>query len=139
MNSTESNDDPVRKSRRLRWFVLLYALGVLLWLSLEDTDVVRVVIVGLIGMLLLAHSEWRRARRVSALRALLIGAGIGVGTAISAALLMVWKTGMHAHPFPDYPPALILSVIERAPVWALAGALSALAFKMLFSKDEVKS
>jgi hypothetical protein len=58
--------------------------------------------------------------------ALLYGAALGFGAAMNAALLMLFKTALHAHPVPEYSLAQILGTIERGPIWALAGALFAL-------------
>ena len=67
-----------------------------------------------------------------------IGAGVGAGTALITALLMIWKTGMHAHPFPDYPTGLILDILRRAPMWALAGILVGVALALLKPKRKDK-
>ncbi len=57
--------------------------------------------------------------------ALLIGAVVGAGSAIATAALMLLKVGLHAHVFPDYPFGMILDMLWRAPIWALAGSLAA--------------
>lgn len=126
------------RDRRARWIVILAAAGVFLWLSLEDTNVLPVVLIALGVALLSAYmsvtGRWGGrmiARSTLLIGAALVGAGVGAGTALIAALLMIWKTGMHAHPFPDYPAGLILDILRRAPVWSLAGALAALALALL--------
>jgi hypothetical protein len=40
------------------------------------------------------------------------------------ALLMLIKDGLHAHLFPDYPFGMIVDILGRAPLWALAGILA---------------
>ncbi len=126
------------RDRRARWIVILAAAGVFLWLSLEDTNVLPVVLIALGVALLSAYmsvtGRWGGrmiARSTLLIGAALVGAGVGAGTALIAALLMIWKTGMHAHPFPDYPAGLILDILRRAQVWSLAGALAALALALL--------
>jgi hypothetical protein len=44
---------------------------------------------------------------------------------------MLFKTGWHGHGFPDYPPPMMLAMLERLPVWMLAGALIGLAIAMI--------
>jgi hypothetical protein len=34
---------------------------------------------------------------------------------------MLVKNGLHSHLFPDYPFGLIVDLLARAPLWALAG------------------
>jgi len=130
------------RHHRARWIALLYGASLLLWMSVEDTNVLPVVIAGLGLTLLLAYfmltgrlGGKSYPMQVILIGAALVGAGIGAGTAIITVLLMVWKTGMHAHPFPDYPPGLILDVLRRALVWSAAGALVCTAITLLI-KDE---
>ena len=51
--------------------------------------------------------------------------GILVGLAIAplTILLMAIKTGIHAHPIPDYSYEQIFTVISRIPVWVISGLL----------------
>ncbi len=53
----------------------------------------------------------------------LFGALLGAGTSVAAVGLMFFKNALHAHVFLDFPPALLLALLSRAPGWALAGAL----------------
>lgn len=127
-----------RRHRRAPFVAVGYGAGIFVWLSLEDQHVLPVTLISAGAALLIAYFTLTRryggmsvAPRDLLIGAALIGAGIGAGTALVAALLMVWKTGMHAHPFPDYPPALILDLLRRAPTWALAGACAACALALL--------
>jgi hypothetical protein len=65
------------------------------------------------------------AGRAAMLAAALTGAAAGLGAALAAALLMLVKTGLHSHVFPDYPFGLMVDILARAPLWALAGVLAA--------------
>ncbi len=132
-----------RRDRRARWIVILAAAGVLLWMSLEDTNVLPVVLVALGLALLIAYMSVTGrcggqavSRSTLLIGAALIGAGIGAGTALTAALLMIWKTGMHAHPFPDYPAGLILDLLRRAPVWAVAGTFVGVAGALIVPEQK---
>lgn len=94
-------------------------------MSLEDTSVVPPVALGLSISLLVAVSQLKKNKtlRSGLLVLAMIGAIVGLGTAFAAGLLMLVKTGWHAHIFPDYPLGMILDTLRRAPAWAAAGGL----------------
>ncbi len=117
---------------RPRWLsplTLLYGVGVFIWLTPEESGLVVVSALGLFGALLMAVN-WatRFSGRTFPARWLPIAATIGGATIGAAAdlltvFLMFMKSSMHAHLFPDYPPALLLAMLERLPAWSLAGGL----------------
>jgi hypothetical protein len=110
-----------------RNLTLLYGFAVLLWLQVEDNRVITVVLFGLgLSMLIAWHKASRLLRRVSLIEAALLGAIVGAGTALTTGGLMLLKTGMHSHIYPDYPPAQMIAILSRLPVWALAGGLAGL-------------
>lgn len=118
-----------RRWRRLG--VIVYGASALLWLQLEDNGALAVSLFGAALALLLAllwlsdHAGGTtHTAHLVLVGALLLGAVIGLGAALATAVLMLLKTGLHSHLFPDYPPGMILATLERAPVWMLAGALS---------------
>jgi len=108
---------------RYRNLALLYGGITLLWLQLEEDSVLPAVVLGLGAALLLA-ARFARPAPDRLLPMMLTGAATGLLTAPLAAALMILKTGLHFHAVPDYPPAQILAVLGRAPLWALAGALA---------------
>lgn len=128
---------------RSRWIIIGYGIALFIWLRLEDNAVWTAAVLG-VGLAWLIfrppppspaplRREGASLARVPPLhveraaggevRFILRGALIGGGGAVVAAVLMLLKTGSHAHVFPDYPLGVILAMLERAPVWALAGAL----------------
>ena len=110
-----------------RNLTLLYGVAVLLWLQVEDNRVMTVVLFGLgLSMLVAWHKAARLHRRAALMEAALLGAIVGAGTALATCGLMLLKTGLHSHIYPDYPPAQMIAILSRMPIWALAGALSAL-------------
>lgn len=122
----------------MRWLVIACGLVTLFWLSLEDHAVWPVVVLGLtitsvaysirvlqtIGGRSLPIGQWVLGMGLS-------GGIIGVGTSLVTTLLMFFKTAWHSHLFPDYPPGLMLAILERAPVWALAGVIIGAGLAML--------
>lgn len=118
-------------SRRLRLAGLFYGLLVFAWLGPEDNAVWPPVLLGLCGALLLTVRlllRWVGGRRLQPAIwlpvAALAGLLTGLGMALLASGLMFFKTALHAHEFPDFPPLLILAVLERAPAWGAAGLLA---------------
>lgn len=121
---------PNKRPRRLVLFTLAYGVAVFLWLTPESDSVVPVALLGLAGMALTAAHVAAPYR----LRLLVLpvwGALIGAGGALATAGLMFLKTALHAHPYPDFSPLLMLAMIERAPAWGLAGALAGLGLAVL--------
>lgn len=116
--------------RMFRWLVIIWGGAAFVWLSLEDNQTLPVTILGTGSAILFAVSRLFRSfggRRLSPtavwLGSPLFGGVTGAMAAVSTAMLMFLKTAIHAHVFPDYPPAQILAMLERAPAWAGAGLL----------------
>lgn len=119
-----------RLDYRLRLIVIAYAVSLLIWISLEDTHTEPVVALGtLLSLLVSLHTLLRRlgGQRVTLqqlLAILILGGGlVGAGASLSTALLMFFKNAWHAHLFLDFPPGLMLAILERAPAWGLVGLL----------------
>jgi len=116
-----------------RLLALAYGFALFVWLSVEDTASWPPVLFGLglsslIAILLTLDKiggRWLAGRYVPVV-GFLLGAVIGLGTSLAAAVLMFFKNARHAHLFPDYPAGMMLAVLERAPLWAVAGALAGL-------------
>ncbi len=126
----------MRLPRPGRWSRLLalgYGFALFVWLSVEDTASWPAALFGLglsslIAILLTLDKIGGRwlAGRYMPVFGLLLGAVIGLGSSPAAAGLMFFKNARHAHLFPDYPAGMMLAVLERAPLWAAAGALAGL-------------
>lgn len=127
------------RGKQFRNIALLYGVTVFLWIPIEDFQTLPVVIFGtLLALLILCGWVLNKfggktiSPRYLPIASGLIGAVAGLGSAIAAVGLMFFKTSVHAHPFPDYPPALMLSMLERTPIWTLAGALLGLGLSLLW-------
>lgn len=121
------------RRRWLRWLTLGYGILTLLWLSREDNDVAAAALLGCgLPVLLAAFEATGRlggrliSRRYVLAGGVALGALTGLATALSVAGLMLFKNALHSHFFLDYPPHIILGILQRAPVWTLAGALAGL-------------
>lgn len=121
---------PAFPKRRIRLALLLWGLGVFMWMRLEDASVGGALLAGALtavpGVLLWAWRETGGARP-SLMRLLLAGTALGalagLATPITSAALMLLKNGSHAHVVPDYPFGVMLQVLLLAPLYAVAGAL----------------
>ncbi|NWF71116.1 MAG: hypothetical protein HXY40_18690 [Chloroflexi bacterium] len=137
-NAPETVVIPAR-GRRLRNLTLGFGVLLLLWLAVEDFFALSVALYGAgLAALIAAHSVLRQlggktlAARYLLPGAALLGAAWGLGAALATALLMFFKTAMHAHVFPDFPPGQILALLARAPAWLLAGALAGVGLALLW-------
>ena len=125
--------------RSTRLIALAAGLITLVWLSLEDQHIGPVLLLGTaLAVLITSLTTFDKlggrvipGRYVPAAGAL-IGAVIGLGASVSTALLMFFKNALHAHVFPDYPPGMILAMLQRGPLWLAAGALAGLGLALLW-------
>ncbi len=122
--------------RRLSLITLLYGIFVFVWLSWEDS-VWLVTVLGFgLSLLVGVHAMFRFGgrrvtRRLFIAGAALLGALIGAGTVAATVLLMLIKTSMHSHVYPEYPFPLISGIVERLLPWTAAGALAGLALALI--------
>jgi len=113
--------------RVIRYAWGLSGLGCAAWFAYEDRGLTPVVLLaaglclaaGLTGWSRLLRTSGRRLGRrpAGALAGLLAGAAVGP----SAALLILIKTGLHAHPQPDFTAADLGSVLSIWRAWTGAG------------------
>lgn len=110
--------------------LLALALVVFIWSGIEDTDVITVTVLGV--ALSIAGVAWilgkrdldqRWKRHGLVLLAMMAGACAGALSSLMTVALMLFKDIRHGHVFPDYSPALMLAMLERLPIWTIAGAL----------------
>jgi hypothetical protein len=123
---------------RTRLIATFYGLLIFIWMTPEDNAVWPVVVLGagvsvLVVVLALLGSL---GGRDIPHRYLLPGAGAlgvlaGLGATLATAGLMLFKNALHAHVFLDFPPLMMLAVLQRAPVWALVGGLCGLGLGLL--------
>lgn len=114
---------PTRRPRWLSPLTLAYGIVVFLWLTPEENSVISVTLLGVGGALLAGLHLAYRLRPVRHGALIGIGALAGASASLITALLMFLKTAVHAHLFPDYPPLLLIGILERLPTWTVAGGL----------------
>jgi hypothetical protein len=127
----------------LSLLTLLFGAFVFVWLGTEEDSVWLVSLLGLgISLLATTHGLFRLSGRTFAARvwivaAIALGALLGASAVAATILLMIMKTSMHSHIFPDYPFLLISGIFERLPAWTAAGALFGLAGALLIYRPIV--
>lgn len=123
-----------------RHLTLIVGIAILLWSGMEDNDAVAVSLLGALSaaaaVMLFYESKrfgrcWRRGNLTR--QAVVAGALIGALACLTTPALMLFKNLRHAHVFPDYPPAMMLAMLERLPWWALAGGLAGLGIGLLLA------
>lgn len=111
---------------RWRWAMIGLAIALLLWLPLEETHLVWILMFACLISLLVAvrvllhvHPSFIRAIWLPPLT------GLGAGLLITplALLLMAFKSGLHGHGFPDFTPGQVSGLLRATPLWVLAGLL----------------
>lgn len=119
-----------KRGRRARWLAIGYGLLLFVWLTPEDNSVVPVTLLGAgLSVLLVIYwvlGKWGGssiAERYVVPGVVLLGAAAGLGTSITTFSLMLVKNVQHSHIYIDFPPGLMLAILARAPLWALAGGL----------------
>lgn len=121
---------PTFQMGRFRLAALLIGVVVFFWLRVEDDNAIAAAVCAFLSTCLIVTGwAWRKAggrsyswRRLMATCAAL-GGLVGLGTAASAALLMLIKNGLHGHLFPDFPFGMIAGVLALAPIWTIGGGL----------------
>lgn len=105
----------------------MWGLLFLIWLPIEDVDTRYVVplAAGLcvwFAIRLLAGSE----RKLGLARFLFIGTLSGLLISPFAVLLIVFKSGLHAHGFPEFTLEQIVDILRSTPLWVLVGGAGGL-------------
>jgi len=114
----------LRAHRILRLAVILLGVVILLWLSFEDQDERRAILLAALLSTLGAvatgmhFSGWLRGYWL-----VILGAVFSFLVPFLAVLLMVIKTGLHGHGVPDFTLAQITAVLRLIPVWSGVGVL----------------
>ncbi len=115
---------------------LVFGIFLFFWMSAEDS-VWLVTVLGLgVSLLAAAHATFRFKGRTFRARywiptAMVLGALVGAGTVVVTVVLMLMKTSLHSHIYPDYPFPLISGIVERLVPWTVAGALVGLSVALI--------
>ena len=124
--------------RYCRHILVVTGIAILVWSGLEDSDALAVTILG--GVAAAASTMFLLSTRLPRLLvnarnrlpiAALAGLWAGGLTAVITQALMLFKNVRHGHINPDYPPQMILAILERLPLWVLAGGLAGIGIGIL--------
>ena len=108
----------------IRFLAILLGIALLLWLPFEETSETTAILFAyiitawVVAALLLRYKNWSPFPIFR-----FIFAGILAGVIVTPFILslMVFKTGLHAHPVPDYTYEQFISIIRRTPIWSMSG------------------
>ncbi len=124
------NSSSRRLPRSIRAAFFILGVLTMFWLPLVETGVRNPQALALLAGLLVGIAIWVRSsgtpRGPQLLRSTGIGGLAGLLVAPLAVFLMIFKSGLHSHGFPDYSPEQIMSVLGRLPWWAAAGTAAGL-------------
>jgi hypothetical protein len=121
------NIDPRSKTRLgLRISGFLLGIAALIWLPIEEQNVLGVVIISAAiciwtAIWVMAKTDNRDQRII--LRHSIAGTGAGFAIAPVAIFLMALKSGIHGHGTPDFTFAQMQQMLLRTPFFALSGLL----------------
>ena len=126
------------RGSKARWAALLCGITIFLWLGPEDNHVWPVVLLSTLASVLMV-SLWvmqryggRTLTGTEVARLSIIGGALtGLITSPVTALLMLLKNARHAHFTPDFLPQQMLAMLERAPLWAVAGGFAGAGLALL--------
>ena len=117
---------PDKKQTWLRFAGLLLAIGILVWLPIEEGSELGVLVVS--GLICIWGGVWLLGKtsvddKHLILRNILVGFGAGLMVAPVAILLMAIKSGIHGHGSPDFTVSQMQIVLSRLPYFVLVGIL----------------
>ncbi|MAU13073.1 MAG: hypothetical protein CL607_24865 [Anaerolineaceae bacterium] len=118
-----------------RLFSLMVGGLLFIWLTLEDTQLPPIILLSLLATSLwLLNPLLQRfaSQAISPVKFILaialLSALIGAGTVILTTIMMFLKTAWHSHLFPDYPAPMMFAMLQRLPLWTVAGLLLGTSF-----------
>jgi hypothetical protein len=115
----------------LRFATIASGMSVLIWLPFEDTSTFWVVLLSAwMSLVLSLQARFRlsRAKPISPWRVLILAVLGGLAVAPVSLLLIILKSGVHAHAGSDYSWEQIVALFLQAPFWMLASILVGLGF-----------
>lgn len=118
----------------MRIAAILLGIAILVWLSIEDSDERRALLLAGLLSLLISVIVWARIRgRLKIYWFPIFGALCGLLVPVLAVLLMALKTGLHGHIVPDFTLAQVSAVLQLTPIWVAAGALIGLGITIWYA------
>lgn len=112
----------------MKWvnsFIIIgYGITLFFWLSAEDNGWIVAALGAILGLLMTVRiaTQWEQCRAAFWFYPL-FGALAGALGMAGTLLLMLIKTSIHGHLYPDYPFLLMVAFATRLPAWIAAGAL----------------
>lgn len=121
-------------SLRLRLITIGLTIALFIWFPVEDESETILILFAISFCTLFAVTLLKSSKnqlRTSLRTYILVGILAGAAVSPTALLFMALKTGLHAHPVPDYSKFQIMSVIKQTPIWIISGLLVSIGFGIL--------
>lgn len=111
--------------RQLRVAFILVGFAFFVWLPFEDQNLRWVLLLASLASILIVVYLAIRVfpARLGNHYFPILGVIAGLLIPPLAVLLMALKTGLHGHLVPDFTRSQVISVLQRMPVWMVAGFL----------------
>lgn len=125
----------------IRFLAILLGTALLFWLPFEDTnETMAILFAYIISVWLIAALLLRNKHRSPFPIFYFIFAGILAGAIVTPLILslMVFKTGLHAHPVPDYSYEQIISIIRRTPIWLTSGFFIGTGLGIIINSQQIR-
>ena len=106
----------------IRWSGVAWVTLFLFWLRLEDVSVWPALALSGLGLAWL-YIRWRLGAAAANRRWPWIAGWLGLTVPVSVLFLLVFKSGVHSHGFPELPLSLLSWLLRQIPIWVLVGFL----------------
>jgi hypothetical protein len=120
----------------LKWITILWGLYTVIWAMLESGLWPTILLAILSSVMFLGHLTNRvlGGKRLTfgiwLLLSVVLGSLFGLGSALLTVILMILKTGLHAHG-PEFSALEINWIVQQIPWWTLGGMLGGLGLGLL--------
>lgn len=113
-------------NRILRYAAIFLALLFFIGLPREDVSMGPVTVYAALWAIWLALRVFiNQAPSIPIWQRLLYGVLIAGAVPLFAVCLLLFKSGLHAHGFPEYSAQQLITLLWQTPWWALGGAVGA--------------
>jgi hypothetical protein len=106
----------------IRWSGVAWMTLFLFWLPVEDVSVWPALALSGLGLAWF-YMRWRLGAAGANWRWPWMAGLLGLAAPVSTLFLLVFKSGVHSHGFPELPVSLLSRLLRQIPVWGLIGVL----------------
>lgn len=126
--------------RALRGIAILMGTLILIWLPYEDNGPFLPLGMGIMIAVILAY--WFIIQfdvKVGFRKSISLSLLVAITPIFASSLLMIFKSGLHNHGFPDFPLSDLIFILNFLPLSILSGLVFGAVYQLLGKKNELKS